>query len=40
MQQDYNPELIKKNVNSWHVFLSEDDGSIIYSEAKRHFDSI
>jgi pimeloyl-ACP methyl ester carboxylesterase/predicted RNA-binding Zn-ribbon protein involved in translation (DUF1610 family) len=40
MQQDYNPELIKKNVNSWHVFLSENDDGIIYPEAKKHFDSI
>lgn len=40
MQKNYNPEAIRKNVENWQVFLSENDWGITYSEAKKHFESI
>jgi valyl-tRNA synthetase len=38
MRKNYNPEKIKQNLNSWAVFLSENDWGIQYSLAKKHFE--
>lgn len=38
MKKNYNPEIIKYNVNDWQVFLSENDSGILYPEAKKHFE--
>lgn len=40
MRQSYNPEKIKKNLNTWQVFLSENDWGIDYPLAKKHFEGI
>lgn len=40
MRQSYNPEKIKKNLNTWNVFLSENDWGIDYVLAKKHFEEI
>jgi leucyl-tRNA synthetase len=40
MKKNYNPEIIQKNVNTWQVFLSENDSSILYHLSKKHFEEI
>ena len=38
MRKNYSPEKIKQNLNSWAVYLSENDSGILYDLAKKHFE--